>query len=430
MKKFFIFFSVFSILTNGIFSQTGKSLTLDEVISLAIENNVSIKREQISLEAAQRASAHSCNSLLPSLSVSVNEEVEFPDLSGNVNTGIQNNLGAEGKIVVSLSSVFFASMQKAKLDYEAKKISFDEAVTEITSQVKETYFSLILAKQNLNFLNENLENEKAQALQNEERYRHGTISEMEYLSSKVSYEKLKPELKSQELAYKSNIKNFCLFLGLDNDELKLEGSLEAFITQYAAYFSDEKKASISDAVKTGNVPSVLNLKKQLEAAQKDVSVARLSAYGPSANLSYSVNPVITGTNKGRIKHSASIGISVPLENLLPFSKGADSVKNAQDSVKDLQLQLEEKSKAVTAEYQHIINSLSQKEESITSLKEYVRLAQANYEATKYSYSKGMTEFLSMQNAAKENLEAKLNLQNDYLDNLKLYISLEKLYGGQ
>ena len=33
-------------------------------------------------------------------------------------------------------------------------------------------------------------------------------------------------------------------------------------------------------------------------------------------------------------------------------------------------------------------------------------------------------------AAKENLEAKLNLQNDYLDYLKLYISLEKLYGGK
>ena len=174
----------------------------------------------------------------------------------------------------------------------------------------------------------------------------------------------------------------------------------------------------------------MNLKKQLEAAQKDVSVARLSVYGPSVNLSYSVNPVLSGMDKGKIKQSASIGIAIPLENILPFSKGADSVKSAQDSVKVLQLQLEEKSKAVTAEYQHIINALSQKEESIASLKDYVRLAQANYDATKYSYSKGMTEFLSMQNASKEILEAKLNLQNDYLDNLKLYISLEKLYGGQ
>ena len=38
------------------------------------------------------------------------------------------------------------------------------------------------------------------------------------------------------------------------------------------------------------------------------------------------------------------------------------------------------------------------------------------------------ELLSLQNAAKENLEAKLNLQNEFLENLKLYISLEKLCG--
>ena len=34
----------------------------------------------------------------------------------------------------------------------------------------------------------------------------------------------------------------------------------------------------------------------------------------------------------------------------------------------------------------------------------------------------------MQNAAKENLEAKLSLQNELLEKLKLYISLEKLCG--
>ena len=414
MKRFLII-ALFLISAGSAFA-----VTLDEALNLALENNVSIKREEISLGTAKRASAHSWNSLLPSLTLSANDEIEFPNT---------NNFGAEGKIAVSLSSDFFASMQKAKLDYEAKKISFDEAVLEITSQVKETYFSLILAKQNLNFLNENLENAKAQAEQNEERYRRGTLSEMEYLLSKISYEKLKPELKSQELAYKKDLKAFCLFLGLDADEVTLEGSLEGFIAKYAETFDDGKKSAMTEAVKNGEVPSILNLKKQLEAAQKDVSVARLTSYGPSANLSYSVNPVLTGAEQGKIKHSASIGISIPLENFLPFSKGADTIKTAQDSVKDLQLQLDEKNKTVNAEFSNIIQSLSQKQESLASHKNFVSLAQKNYEATKYAYSKGMTEFLSMQNAAKENLEAKLNQQNENLETLKLYILLEKLCGG-
>lgn len=439
MQKRFSLFAVFVLFALNAFAQNNakqnnpniKSITLNEAVVLALKNNVSIKREEISLGAAKRASAHSWNSILPSISVSANDEIELPDLNKRANnaaTGVQNNVGVEGRVALSMSSDFFASIKKAKLDYESACISFEQAVSEITSQIKETYFSLILAKQNLDFMKENLENAKNQFKQNEERYRHGTLSELEYLSSKVSYEKLKPELKSQELAFKNDMKAFCLFLGLEDEQIALKGSLEDFINQYKNIFNDALKAELSEDVKNGNIPSIAYLEKQLEAAKKGVSVSRLSAYGPNANLSYSVNPVITGIDKGRVKQSASVSISIPLDNLLPFSKGADSVKAAKDSVKDLQLQLVEKNRTAKADFAYIIQSLNQKEESIASLKDLVKLAQKNYEAVKYSYSKGTTEFLSVQNASKDNLESKLNLQNEYIETLKLYISLEKLCG--
>lgn len=439
MQKRFSLFAVFVLFALNAFAQNNakqnnpniKSITLNEAVVLALKNNVSIKREEISLGAAKRASAHSWNSILPSISVSANDEIELPDLNKRANnaaTGVQNNVGVEGRVALSMSSDFFASIKKAKLDYESACISFEQAVSEITSQIKETYFSLILAKQNLDFMKENLENARNQFKQNEERYRHGTLSELEYLSSKVSYEKLKPELKSQELAFKNDMKAFCLFLGLEDEQIALNGTLEDFINQYKNIFNDALKAELSEDVKNGNIPSIAYLEKQLEAAKKGVSVSRLSAYGPNANLSYSVNPVITGNDKGRVKQSASVSISIPLDNLLPFSKGADSVKAAKDSVKDLQLQLVEKNRTAKVDFAYIIQSLNQKEESIASLKDLVKLAQKNYEAVKYSYSKGTTEFLSVQNASKDNLESKLNLQNEYIETLKLYISLEKLCG--
>ncbi|MBR0100966.1 MAG: TolC family protein [Treponema sp.] len=431
MKKLFLIFAFLPILASTLFSQSQtKSITLDEAIKLALENNFSIKREEISVAAGKRAASHVWNELLPSLSISLNEEILPPYYAAANNaSGIQHNFSFQGNIALSISSDFFASIKKAKLDYEAKKISCEEAVLDVIAQIKESYFSLILAKQNLDFLKENLENAKSQAAQNEERYRRGTLSELEYLSSKVSYEKLKPEFKAFQLAFENDIKNFSLFLGQENKVIP-EGSLENFIVTYTTYFTEEKMSSILDAVKNGNIPSLLNLKKQIEAAQQNVLTTQLAAYGLSANLSYGISPVIAGEDKGQINHSGSIGISLPLENFLPFSKGADSIQAAKDSVADLNLQLSEKSKTVKAEYTHIIQSLSQKEESITSLISFVNLAQKNYEATKFAYSKGMTEFLSMQNAAKENLEAKMNLQNELLETLKLYILLEKLYGGK
>ena len=217
MRKKILLFVWMHFLVFGIFGQTEseqttiKSITLDEAIKLALENNFSIKREEISLETEKRASSHVWNELLPSLSISLNEEILPPYYAAANNaSGIQHNFSFQGNIALSISSDFFASIKKAKLDYEAKKISCEEAVLDVIAQIKESYFSLILAKQNLDFLKENLENAKSQAAQNEERYRRGTLSELEYLSSKVSYEKLKPEFKAFQLAFENDIRNFSL----------------------------------------------------------------------------------------------------------------------------------------------------------------------------------------------------------------------------
>ena len=147
-----IFILIFFLLAVSSFASSQesgtKSLKLNEAISLALKNNVSVKRKEITLEASKRASEHSWNSLLPSLSASANNEINLPDLDASDTAGkneVQNNFGVEGKIALSISADFFASIQKTKLDYEADRISFDETVFEIISQVKETYFSLILS---------------------------------------------------------------------------------------------------------------------------------------------------------------------------------------------------------------------------------------------------------------------------------------------
>lgn len=423
MKKKYVIFAALAFITTctQVFA-----LTLEQAVSLALENNITIKREQITLNAAQRTSSHSWNSLLPSVAVGINDELS---------NGFQNNFGLEGKISVSIPCDIFASINKTRTDYEAALISYEEAVSEIIAQVKTAYFSLIYEKQNLDFLKENLESAKLQSAQNEERYLCGSLSELEYLSSKVAYEKLRPEYTAQELSYKNNIKSFCLILGVEKleetekteeSDLNFEGTLETFIKDYTDFFNEKMNAALFSDVANGNIPSALLLKKQLESAQNEVSKLKLSAWAPSINLSYSVNPLFSSAENNPIKQAFSVGLSVPLENYLPFSQAADSIKQAEDSVKLIELQLEEKIKTANAQFSSIINELNQKNESAVTLQKYVQLAQKTYEAAKFSYSKGTMELLSMQNAAKENLEAKLSQQNEFLETLKLYIELEKL----
>ncbi len=418
----------------------GTIITLEKALTLATKNNISLKREAIALNTSKRISEHSWNPLLPSVTISANDEIELPDLKrGNVDdsvyNGFRNNIGIEGKIAVSLSSGYFASREKAKLDYQASRLAYEDAVSEIHSQVKEKYFSLLLEKQNLDFLKENLETAESQAKQNEIRYKKGTLSEMECLSSKATYEKLKSEFKTQELSFKNNRLVFLRFLGVktssenDNEEaFSLSGTLEEYIEKYASFFDEEKKEDLAQGINAGDVPSVISLKKQLEAALKQVSIEEHNAYGPSLNLAYAINPIITGAERGRIKQSASVGISLPLENLLSFSKGADEIANAQDKVNEIELSIKEKTQDANDDFFTITEILAEKEKSVATFKSLVDLSQKNYDAIYYAYSKGMTEHLSLKTAAKEKLEAKLNLQNEFLEMLKLYITLEKLSG--
>lgn len=425
MQRRFIF--VFLFCSSLLFSQT-RHITLENALSLALESNISLQREKISLEGAERASKHSWNAIFPSISAVVSDEITLSPSDAEE----KNVFSVAGKAEMSISASYFASMKKTRLDYEASRISFDEAVSEVLSKVKEMYFTLLYEEQNLSYLRDNLEAARLQSALNAEKYRKGTLSELEYLSSKVSCESLKSELRAQEVSHKNNLSSFALFLGLpfeaEVDSISLEGNLEDFIKDYASFFSDEMKALIEKDVKDANVPSLLFVKKQLESAKKDVSVSRLSAFGPTVTLGASLSPVFSGADSGKIKSGATASISLPLDSYFGFSKGADSVRSAKDSVRSLELQLLEKSRAACSEYSMISGSILQKEESVSFLKDYALLAQKNYDVARFAYSKGVMEFLSLQNAAKENLSAKLKLQNEFLEYLKLYVSLEKLCG--
>ena len=125
MRKQILFIAIMTV-----FTASGFALSLEQAVSLALENNISIKREQISLDAARRTSEHSWNTLLPSLSLSANDEISSEN-------NFQNNFGAEGRVSLSVSSDYFASIKKAQADFETAKISYDQAVSEIISQVKQ-----------------------------------------------------------------------------------------------------------------------------------------------------------------------------------------------------------------------------------------------------------------------------------------------------
>ena len=109
-----LFVSTFFLFCGFCFAQQNetKIITVDDAVSLALENNISIKRNQISLKTLERKNKYSWNSVSPSINASVNYN---QPLGENID---KNSVSASGSISIRLSPSVYTSIQSAKINYE------------------------------------------------------------------------------------------------------------------------------------------------------------------------------------------------------------------------------------------------------------------------------------------------------------------------
>ena len=222
-----LFVSTFFLFCGFCFAQQNetKIITVDDAVSLALENNISIKRNQISLKTLERKNKYSWNSVSPSITASVNYN---QPLGENID---KNSVSASGSISIRLSPSVYTSIQSAKINYEMGKISYEQAVKSVELEVRNAFYQMLYAKENLSLLERNLETAKQRYNLNREKYQKGQLSELDLLSAQYSYESLIPNIEASQITMENNMSTFKQMLGLDQTEkIELSGSLDDFLS--------------------------------------------------------------------------------------------------------------------------------------------------------------------------------------------------------
>lgn len=415
---------------NGNPKNQGKEyhLSVDDAVSLARENNVSIQRGQITLDAALRSKNHSWNSVSPTFSVGASSSVPLDSLAGgDQKSDYTASFGISATASISLSANLYTQIQLAKLAYEQQKITFDDAVREIELSVRQSYYGLIYENENIKLQEENLKIAKTQYENNLQKYNAGRLSEVDALSAEVNYKSKIPTVENARITYQNDMDSFKQVLGLMIcDKVELSGSLSDCL------YLDDIKVEQKD-VKSSKISL---LESKIESAKNSVLDKRFSAFAPSLNASFSWRDAswyagYDGTAPDASKSaSLSLSASIPLDGVLPWSSKNDAVDSAKDTLKDYELQLDDAFKDIKRTVDASLRSIKQSQEAIKYRQANVALAQKTYDMTSEAYSRGTKDLLTLQNANNTLLDAQVSLNSEILTLTRAILNLENTIGAE
>lgn len=417
LKGIFLLFLPFLLM--NVLSAQKKSLTIEDAVQLAKENNISVKTAENTLDNLELLNKYSWNSVSPTAT-----------LSGNISDDIENDSSSfsfSGSVNLNLKTNLYSEIKGAKLNYEKGLLTYNEAVRKIERSVRKNFYNLIYQKENLVLQKRSLETSKTQYLNNQEKFQNGKISELDAFTSRVNYESKKPVVESAEINFQNDLATFKQLLGISQQtEIELDGSLDEILNLKEISFDLLPKVDKP-------APDVKSAEYNVEIAKNSLLDSRFSAYAPTVTGSYSYGKVY-GKNQKTDKYGwtttnkLSVGISVPLDGVLPWSARAVNIKTNKNALDTAEKNLEDAKTTVAVQTESYIRKINQAVKQLDSLKSTEELANQTYQMTLTAYNYGKTDFLSLQNANDSVLSAGVNLKSQAYTLISTILDLESVLG--
>ena len=390
-------------------------LNIEDAVKTALENNISIKSSALELEKLSAVKKYSWGSVSPSISASGIYRTNFEENA--------DSLSFSGTVSLGLSTNLYTTMKAARLNYENGLLSYEETIRSVELSVRKTFYALLYEKENIE-----LQKNRVQYQTNQEKFRNGKISELDVMTSRVTYEQKKPIVESAEISYKNDLALFKQILGIEqNTEVELDGTLDDVL--------ELKKIKLDSLPKVFEpAPKVRSAEKSLEIAKNSLLSARFSAYSPSLSASYTYGITnaysVTKNEKSwnNPEHSLSVGVNIPLDGYLPWSQGGLAVRSSKKSVEEAKLNLESAKTSVQVEAENYLRKINQGIGQIFSLKENEKLAEQAHNMSLTAYNYGKTDILSLQNYSDSLLSARVSVKQQAYSILSSLLDFENLLG--
>lgn len=417
-------------------------LSLDSCIAIALSQNPTVKVADLEIKRVDYSKKETLAQLLPSISFGATynrtlaKQTMYMNMSGQ--GGSQSSSGRTGIKVGrdnSYSMGFSAAMPLIApqlwktLDLSDSQIleSVEKARNsrlELINQVKNAYYSLLLAEESHNVILESYNMAKFTADLYEKQHSLGSASQYDVLRTQVALKNVEPELTQSVIAIRRAALQLQILMGLDpgwpvkpSDTLaKYRQTMYADALTLGRDISDNPSLRLID-VQTRQLRDALKVKKMAWYPTLSLSAnynwTSMSDGSPFKNFLWSPYSMV------------GLTLSVPL-----FQGGSrhSAIKQAQVQLLEMNLQHENLVRSVNMQVDLAIDNINLNVKQIESCSESVKQAATAHSIARQSFEIGAASYLDLRDAELSLTQSRLAYNQAVYNYLVARADLELLLG--
>lgn len=423
-------------------NQEPLNLDLTTALKIAHDNNPTIKIAELEIQRVDYSKKEAMGNLLPSLSASgqytnsIMKSVMFMPESFSAMMGGQKYMeigyknSYTGTVSAALPLVNFSLWEQIKSKQNEIDLILEKARAskiDMTKQVKDAYFAVLLAKNSLKVLERSINNAKETLKTTETSFEQGVVSEYDLIRAKVQVNNLNPTYISAKNGLELAILQLKMILSLPQDqEIVFVENLEDFSDRIISVSAAESERAANNNSDIRQLDlNIASLQHSLRMVNSQ-HLPSLSAFGQYTYQTQAEDFKFADYNW---VGSAAVGLQLSI----PIFNGRTVVNKAKQlkiSLQELELQKQYASDGIELQIQAAINSMKAAQEQLLVNKDAISQAERGYEIAKVRYQTGSGTILELNDSELSMTQANLNYQQSLYDFLTAQTNLEKVLGRE
>ena len=413
--------------------------TLERCIDHAVENNITIKQQQLNVEQHQNSYEQTRLGVLPSVNAGLSQSYSFGQSTGGDNINVNNNSSSTSGYISANVTLFnglskYNRIKASKLDYEAAVQNLEQAKNNIALNITSAYLDVLLNKELLATAQEQLQLTQEQIEINRQQVEAGKLAAGKLLETESQA--------AQEELDVTNRENSLWISKITLQQLLELPITDGFDIAVPDIDFDQVAATLLsvDTVYERAVeerPEIKSRELAVASADRQIAVARAQQYPSlSANAGYSnsyykmsgmENPSLSDQLDVHGSKSIGLSLSIPIFN---GWQARTSVKNSKLQYQNTQLELQQAKNTLLKEIQQVYVNAQAALKRYESSQKAVGSADESFRYVKEKFDLGIVtplEYNESKNRLTQAQSTFIQAKYEYLFRMKI---LDFYYGRE
>lgn len=391
-------------------AQDSVHMNLDKAIEIALSESPTMRIADRSVDIKREYKKEQIVSLFPDVSIAANYNrtllkqtmsMEMPDpLTGesrtmNIKMGRDNTYSVGANLSLPIISFpLWSSLKLSSMDIEMALESARSSKIELVNQVKQAYYTYLLAKQSYDVLQSSYAHLEESNKLVTNSFEQGLVSEFEKLRSDVALQNQRPQVNSAAKSVKLAGMRLKVLLGMDvNEPVIFDGQLSDYEQSVlAATMPSESDVQLMYNSALRQLDLGID---QLEQSKKILVGSSLPMLALAGAFQYSGMGDDGGTFTNYPYSYVALSLQVPI---VGWASTHYKLKQADMNIANMRDQRADVERNLRLGVQSYLNDMQQAIEDIAADSETMRQAQKAYDIAQKQYEVGMNTWLDLNTA--------------------------------